>query len=71
MVTTHRWESTNSKPRGPIIMITQRETGNNSSDPIVRSYYFITLFSSRCTVLLFQGRLPPEHYYPTLVSLQK
>jgi hypothetical protein len=37
----NKWETTNSKPPGPIIMIGQSETGSN------HHIKFITLFSGR------------------------
>jgi hypothetical protein len=42
----NRWETTNSKPRGPIMMIGQSKIGNSNRS------IFITLLSSRCTPLL-------------------
>jgi hypothetical protein len=54
--TASTWETTNSKPPGPIVMIGQSETG--SSNQII----FITLFSSSCTALLC--------LFPTLASVQ-
>ncbi len=50
------WETTNSKPPGPIVMIGQSETGR--SNQII----FITLFSCRCTALL--------GLFPTLASVE-
>jgi hypothetical protein len=44
--TANRWETTNSKPPGPIIMIGQSETGSSSQ------IIFITLFSGRYTTSL-------------------
>jgi hypothetical protein len=44
--TATRWETTNSKPHGPIIMIGQSET--MSSSQIIS----ITVFAGRCTALL-------------------
>jgi hypothetical protein len=44
--TANRWGTTNSKPPGRIIMIGQSKRGIGSQ------IIFITLFSSKCTVLL-------------------
>ncbi len=53
--TANSWETTNSKPPGPIIVIGQSET--------MSSYHIISiiLFSSRCTALLCP--LPASTHY--------
>jgi hypothetical protein len=44
--TANKWETTISKPHGPIVMIGQSEVGISSQ------IIFITLFSCRCKALL-------------------
>ncbi len=46
--TANRWETTNSKPHGPIIMVGQSKTGSSSQ------IIFITLCFGRCTTSFYQ-----------------
>ncbi len=63
----NKWESTNSKPPGPIITIGQLETGTSSQ------IQFITLFYGRCTpwlpllpALVIRANMLGQNQFPEL-----